>query len=158
MLDELVDYLKQLAQRLKIADFDLDLTKLETIEGRLEIKRDLESLGVDSHKIVKSLSDIESDVILKRMLLRSEKMIARVYMIEGFDLASRDIGSFSDPYLIMRCGNKIYNERENYILDEPNPKFYKHYDFESLFPGCPILFIDAYDYDDLFGDDLIGTT
>jgi hypothetical protein len=158
LLDELIDYLKQLAQRLKIADFDLDLTKLETMEGRMEIKRDLDSLGVDSLKIVKSLSDIESDVILKRMLLRSEKMIVRVYMIEGFDLASRDIGSFSDPYLILRCGNKVYNERENYILDEPNPKFYKHYDFESLFPGCPILFIDAYDYDDLFGDDLIGTT
>lgn len=41
-------------------------------------------------------------------------MIVRVYMIEGFDLASRDIGSDSDPYLIIRCGNKIYNERESY--------------------------------------------
>jgi hypothetical protein len=60
------------------------------------------------------LADIESNVILKRMLLRSEKMIVRVYMIEGFDLASRDIGSDSDPYLILRCGNKIYNERESY--------------------------------------------
>lgn len=79
-------------------------------------------------------------------------------MIEGFSLASRDIGSFSDPYLILRCGNKTFNERENYILDEPDPKFYKHYDFEALFPGCPMLFIDAFDYDDLFGDDLIGTT
>jgi hypothetical protein len=47
----------------------------------MELKQDLEQLGVDSHKIVKSLSDIESDVILKRMLLRSEKMIVRVYMI-----------------------------------------------------------------------------
>jgi hypothetical protein len=34
----------------------------------------------------------------------------------------------------------------------------KHYDFESVFPGCPMLFIDAMDYDDLFGDDLIGST
>lgn len=85
-------------------------------------------------------------------------MIVRVYMIEGFDLASRDIGGFSDPYLKLKCGNKVYDERKNYILDEPNPKFHKHYDFESLFPGCPMLFIDCFDFDDLFGDDLIGAT
>jgi len=41
-------------------------------------------------------------------------MIVRIYMIEGFDLASRDIGSDSDPYLKLRCGNKIYNERKHY--------------------------------------------
>lgn len=85
-------------------------------------------------------------------------MVVRVYMIEGFDLASRDIGGFSDPYLVLRCGNKKYNERKNYVLDEPNPKFYKHYDFENVFPGCPMLFIDCFDFDDLFGDDLIGAT
>ncbi len=79
-------------------------------------------------------------------------------MIEGFQLASRDIGGESDPYLKLRCGMKEYDERENYTIDEPNPKFFKHYDFEALFPGCPMLFIDAYDYDSLFGDDLIGST
>jgi C2 domain len=92
------------------------------------------------------------------MLLKSQKMIVRIYMIEGFDLASRDLGGFSDPYLILRLGNKKFDECKNYILDEPNPKFMKHYDFEAVFPGCPMLFIDAMDYDDLFGDDLIGTT
>lgn len=79
-------------------------------------------------------------------------------MIEGFDLASRDIGGFSDPYLILKCGKKEYNERKNYILDEPNPKFCKHYDFEAVFPGCPMLIIEAMDFDELFGDDLIGKT
>jgi len=42
LLDELLNYLKQLAKHLKITDFDLDLTKLETMEGRMEMKRDLE--------------------------------------------------------------------------------------------------------------------
>lgn len=50
------------------------------------------------------LADIESDVILKRMLLKKEKMIVRIYMISGFDLASRDMGSESDPYLILKLG------------------------------------------------------
>jgi hypothetical protein len=54
----------------------------------------LEPLSVNHLKIVEKLADIESDVILKRMLLRKSKMIVRVYMIEGFDLASRDLGGF----------------------------------------------------------------
>jgi hypothetical protein len=108
--------------------------------------------------IVGILADIESDVILKRMLLKTAKMVVRVYMVEGFDLASRDMGGFSDPYLKLKLGKKLYDDCKNYIMDEPNPKFCKHWDFETTFPGCPMLFIDAMDYDDLFGDDLIGST
>ena len=79
-------------------------------------------------------------------------------MISAYDLASRDNGSFSDPYLIMSLGNKTYNERDIYQLDEPNPDFHKYYDFEAVFPGCPPLNINVMDYDDIFGDDSIGTT
>ena len=43
-------------------------------------------------------------------------------------------------------------------MDEPNPKIHKHFDFNVEFPGAPLVQICAYDYDDLFGDDLIGTT
>lgn len=32
------------------------------------------------------------------------------------------------------------------------------YEFDAEFPGAPPLVIKAYDYDDLFGDDLIGKT
>lgn len=79
-------------------------------------------------------------------------------MISAYDLASRDNGSFSDPYLIVNLGNKTYNERDNYLLDEPNPEFHKYYDFESVFPGCPPLVVNVMDYDDIFGDDSIGIT
>jgi hypothetical protein len=58
-------------------------------------------------------------------------------MISGYDLASRDIGGFSDPYLILTVGDKTFNEREKYALDQPNPDFHKHFDFEQTFPGCP---------------------
>ena len=81
-----------------------------------------------------------------------------MYIIEAFDLASRDIGSPSDPYLYIQCNRKIVNERNKYQLDEPSPKFYTHYDFEGTFPGCSPLQIDLYDFDEVFGDDLIGTT
>lgn len=78
-------------------------------------------------------------------------------MIEGFNFASRDLGGQSDPYLILSIGKKKFDERKNYQLNEPNPTFYKKFDFESTFPGCPELRIDAMDHDFLFGDDLIGT-
>lgn len=102
--------MKQLAKNRKINDFDLDLEKLETIEGRYQIKEQLDPLQVNHLNIVNILADIESDVILKRMLLKTQKCIVRIYMIEGFDLASRDMGGFSDPYLILKLGKKVYNE------------------------------------------------
>jgi hypothetical protein len=79
-------------------------------------------------------------------------------MVSGYDFASRDIGGFSDPYLDLKIGDKKFSEKKNYQLDEPNPDFYKHYDFETVFPGCPMLTINAWDHDMLFGDELIGTT
>ena len=92
------------------------------------------------------------------MLLQKTKCVVRLYVLEGYDFAQRDIGSFSDPYLKIRCGAKKYNERDHYQLDEPNPKFNKLYEFDADFPGAAPLVIKALDFDDLFGDDLIGTT
>lgn len=46
--------------------------------------------------------------------MAKSKNLVRLYMINGFDLASRDSGSASDPYLYITLGNKIYNERDNY--------------------------------------------
>jgi len=48
--------------------------------------------------------------------------------------------------------------REEYILDEPNPQFNKYFEFSGIFPGSAPLVIEIKDYDDLFGDDLIGKT
>ena len=66
-------------------------------------------------------------------------------MISAFDLASRDIGGFSDPYIRIRVGEVEFNERDKYVLDEPNPWFGTHYDFQSVFPGCaPLEICDEY--------------
>ena len=43
-------------------------------------------------------------------------------------------------------------------MDEPNPKFNEAFEFNARFPGAPPIEIEAYDYDDLFGDELIGKT
>ena len=50
------------------------------------------------------------------------------------------------------------SDRDLYQLDEPNPKINRVYEFSGTFPGAQPLSIEAWDYDDLFGDDLIGKT
>ena len=42
------------------------------------------------------------------------RTIVRLYAIKAFNLSSRDNGSASDPYLILKCNAKEYNERNNY--------------------------------------------
>jgi Ca2+-dependent lipid-binding protein len=79
-------------------------------------------------------------------------------LLEGFNFAQRDLFSASDPYMRITCGNDKFDERDNYQIDEPNPKFFKVYDFNVGFPGSPVVVIEAYDYDAFFGDDLIGTS
>jgi Ca2+-dependent lipid-binding protein len=58
----------------------------------------------------------------------------------------------------VKCGEKVYNRRDIYQLDEPNPKFFDTFEFNVKFPGAWPLEIEAYDFDDLFGDELIGKT
>lgn len=82
--------------------------------------------------------------------------LVRCYMVSGFDFASRDNDSASDPYLTLQCNDDKFNERDQYQTDEPNPDFYKRYDFKAKFPGCGPLIIKAWDYDTMFGDELIG--
>jgi Ca2+-dependent lipid-binding protein len=118
----------------------------------------IEPLGINHLQITKHLANLESDETLNRLLLAETKCVVRLYVLSAYDLASRDNGGFSDPYLKLHLGNKTYNERDNYILDEPNPEFNKYYDFEAKFPGCPPLVMNVMDYDDIFGDDSIGTT
>jgi Ca2+-dependent lipid-binding protein len=91
-------------------------------------------------------------------LLRITTAEIHFYLLEAYDLASRDIGSFSDPYCIIKCGSKEYNERDNYFLDKADPSFNKFFRFTGEFPGAPMLVIECWDYDDIFGDDLIGAT
>ena len=136
-------------------------TTMEEINSQEALERfrlKLDGMNVESAILCEFLKDSSYDEIIKKQLLQQTQCKIQLYMLEGFDFASRDVGSFSDPYLIITCGNRVVNERDNYQLDEANPKFYKLYDFTGEFPGAPQIVIEAWDYDDLFGDDLIGAT
>lgn len=158
LIDTLQSLLKQISMAKIGREITIDVETLGSAVERRKLEAEFRKIDVAHLDIVKHLAYLESDEILKRSLLASTKCIVRLYMVSAYDLSSRDNGSPSDPYLYITCNNKIYNERDNYQLDEPNPDFYKSYDFEGTFPGCSPIKIDVYDYDEIFGDDLIGTT
>ena len=118
----------------------------------------MDAMNIDDPRLLEFFKDASYDEVIKKQLLSKTQCVIQLYVLEGFDFASRDIGSFSDPYLIVRCGNREFSERDNYQLDEANPKIYKLFEFTGEFPGAPMIEIEAFDFDDLFGDDLIGKT
>ncbi len=60
--------------------------------------------------MVKFLEDVCFQSMINDMLHRQTDAIVHLYLIKGYDFASRDIGSPSDPYLIVRCGEMEFND------------------------------------------------
>jgi len=106
--------------------------------------------------VYQHISNLLFESQLATRLNSVSKCKVRLYLLEGFNFAQRDAFSPSDPYLFIQCGKTEFNEQKNYQLDTSSPKFYKCYDFITDFPGAPVVEISAYDYDDFFGDELIG--
>lgn len=127
-------------------------------EGQARLKHLLIKLDIYNAKLMDPFIQCQREQDVLKQLSRSVQCVARLYLLEGFDFSSRDIGSFSDPYVVVKCGNKVESRRECYQEDEPNPSFYEVFDFDVTFPGAQSIVIEAYDYDVLFGDDLIGRT
>lgn len=136
----------------------VDLTSLTTREDTIRFRKKLAEIDAACEELVEFFKELSYQEMLQSSLVSVTHCLVRLYLIEGFDFASRDIGSFSDPYTIVRCGRGVSSSRDKYQIDEPNPKFYQSYEFPADCPGAPLLEIEAYDYDDLFGDDLIGRT
>jgi hypothetical protein len=56
-------------------------------------------------RLVDYLTQIAFEDIVADQLIKNTDAVAHIYLIQGYDFASRDIGSPSDPYLIVRCGD-----------------------------------------------------
>lgn len=119
---------------------------------RKKFETHVRKLGLYNLNISYYLNNLNSDDILRKALLLQTKCTIKVYMISGYDMSSRDNGSASDTYLTLECNGKKFNERNNYQLNEPNPVFYKMYQFEGIFPGSSPLTVSVWDYDMVFGD------
>ena len=128
-------------------------------EGRNLFRDVMMELQLRHLKILKKVTDVQSDEIIKRLLVQEVKCLLRVYIVGAYGLAQRDNDSDSDPFTIVKLGKKkTFSDRDNWKLNEPNPDIYKEFCFEAIFPGCPEVSVEMWDYDLLFGDELIGIT
>lgn len=62
--------------------------------------------------------------------------IVRVYIVDAFDLASRDAKSLSDPYVLIKLGKKTVGDPKQYQTDQTNCGFYQMYEVEAVLPGA----------------------
>ena len=158
-MNEIFDLIRQMHQKMFRSDCEYDsIDDIASAETLQKFSTLLDSMNIDDPRLIEFFKDASYDEVIKKQLLSKTPCKIELYVLEGFDFASRDIGSFSDPYLLVRCGKMEISTRDNYALDEPNPKIYKLFSFTAEFPGAPMIEIEAIDYDDLFGDDLIGKT
>ena len=137
---------------------DFDLAKVTSRTERIKLRNILLQMGINNQQIINFLHEFSYSQMLRSQFSAVKNCHVRLYLIECFDLASRDIGSFSDPYYVVSCGKKTQDNKQNFQLDEPNPQFHVCLNFSGQFPGADPLVIQLWDFDDLFGDDLIGTT
>ena len=95
---------------------------------------------------------------IAKLLVTKTDCLIRVYIIDALDLVQKDIDSPSDPYIKLKLGKRVISDRDNYILDDPCPKFNKVFELNTSFPGESTLKVQVWDYDNFLPDDKIGTT
>ena len=62
-------------------------------------------LGLQQMKVTDTLLSMLHADFVKTQLMKKQKVFVDLYVLTGQDLASRDIGSPSDPYLKVKLGN-----------------------------------------------------
>jgi len=74
-------------------------------EGRANFKKLMREMKLTHLQILRKVVDVQSDEIIKRLLMSEAKCFIRVYIIRAFNLAARDNDSPSDPYVKVILGD-----------------------------------------------------
>lgn len=109
-------------------------------------------------KIGDKVEENEEFLRIQQMMLKKSQVIIRVYIVSCLNLQSKDIKSESDPYIIIKLGEKGIKDDKNFKANDPNPKFFTHFDLPATLPGPSKLKVQVWDKDDYFKDDRIGQT
>ena len=96
-----------------------------SVEGRNEFRELMMDMRLRHLNIMKKVVDVQSDEIIKRLLIQECKCLVRLFVVSAYGLAQRDNDSDSDPFTIVKLGPKKYSDRENYKDNESCPDIYK---------------------------------
>lgn len=108
-----VEFDFNIADLLSLADDpEEDGKKLGKMIGKFE--KILVKAGLAQLKIGDNIQSYFYDQQLQSKLNESTKCQIRLYIIEGFNFAQKDLFSLSDPYLVVKCGSTYFNEQKNY--------------------------------------------
>ena len=66
---------------------------------------------------------------LAKSLMNSQDVIVRLYVCKLTDIVKKDTFSLSDPYIILRLGDTVIDERDNYVEDQNNIFWGRTYEF-----------------------------
>ena len=108
--------------------------------------------------IPKQLHFLDCYEHLSKSIISKSEVVVRVYILNIYQLRNKDLTGKSDPYIKIILGNTIINEVKSYVEDVDAIDIYKCYELPAVLPGNALLKIQAWDFDTLFSDDLIGET
>lgn len=85
-------------------------------------------------------------------------ILVRIYVIQGINLRSRDIFSYSDAFIKIDYGGQTISDRAHYVPNQTSPIFGKRFQMSGIIPKNNLLKVSVFDRDSLLSNDLIGTT
>jgi len=81
-------------------------------------------------EVPRDFNKVVAHEYISKQLLNKNEVIVRVYVLQMFQLANRDtfIGDKSDPYIRIKLGDKVYDEKEKHIDDASFVNWFKYYE------------------------------
>lgn len=111
LIDEIFGTLAQLYEKKTGEKQEFDLSCIENTAEKANFVAECSKMELTCQdKLVRFLEEVCFSNLIKDMLNRKTDAIVHLYLVQGYDFASRDIGSPSDPYLIVRCGEMEFND------------------------------------------------
>jgi Ca2+-dependent lipid-binding protein len=82
----------------------------------------------------------------------------RLYVLRGSNLAGMDHDNNSDPYLVVQYGARTLTTRDRHKKNTKEPRFHECFEFSGKLPGVNDISISVKDRNDIYSDELIGST
>lgn len=127
LMDKQISWLNRLLTRERpYKEVGLFRAGVELIDERT--LKDIQALGVPGYLErfgLPSSADGFSQDTMDRRILQERTVVIRLYIIDAEIYEDTDIGSDPDPYLVIKLGDRVIDDRKGYVSDRKSPMFYK---------------------------------